>query len=355
MASKKDPFRGFRSVRRERLSRRQQERRKQRIAFGFIVGFILLVLGVIAYGYFTTFVFPPRQLIVRVDDTRYTMGDMIKILRMMQRGSEFFGQRMDLSTVPFQIPLSLAQREIIANSVPRFNINVTDEEIDQEIRSRLLPSIPEGQEVDQEQLDREFTERYRQYLNAIQFSVAEYMDLVKADLEREKVREIVGQDVPRVAEQIHINAIAMGPSDEYEILKSKFEDGTPWEQLVVEFNQDPTLAGEKGDLGWFPREVLETLDDMLFGLEIGELSEPIFDQNSRVVYMVSEKADARELDEEDREALKTRAMQKWLDEQWDKFDIETNFTSDDYAWVTKQLGISTILAAPQQQPNPLAQ
>ena len=141
MTSKKDPFRGFRSARQERLSRRQKEHRKQRIAMGLIASFIILVLGVVMYGYVTTFVLPPRQVIVRVDDTKYTMGDMIQVLRMMQRGSEFFGQKMDLSTVPFQVPLSLAQREIIARAVPRFNINVSEDHIDNEIRSRLLPTV----------------------------------------------------------------------------------------------------------------------------------------------------------------------------------------------------------------------
>ena len=81
------------------------------------------------------------------------------------------------------------------------------------------------------------------------------------------------------------------------------------------------------------------LDEFLFGLEIGKLSEPMSEQNGQVVYMISEKADAREIDYDDRESLKTHALQEWLDEQWDKYDIETNFTSDDYAWVTKQLGI----------------
>ena len=343
MTSRKDPFKGFKSARRERLSRRQQEKRKQRIAVGFITGFILLVVGVVVYGYVSTFVMPPRQVIVRVDETRYTMGDMIQILRMMQRGSEFFGQRMDLSTVPFQIPLSLAQREIIARAVPRFDISITEPEIDEEIRVRLMPNVPEGEEVNQEQLEREFNERYRQYLNAIQFSEGEYRDLVKADLERDALRESVGADVPSVQEQVHLHAIALGQGSDFAVFESKFQDGTPWEQLIEEFNQDPNLANEDGDLGWVPRDVYQDLDGIIFNLEAGELSEPIYEQNVQLVYMVSEKSEARELEEEDRETLKTRALQKWLDDQWDNYDIETSFTSEDYAWVTKQLGISSIL------------
>ena len=343
MTTRKDPFRGFKSARRDQLSRHRREQKKQRVALGAIAGFILVILAVIAYGYFSTFVLPPRKLAVRVDDTRYTMGDMMKILRMMQKGSEFFGQSLDLSTTPFQIPLTLVQREIIASSVPRFGIEVLPEEIDLEIRLRLLPAPAEGEEVDPVQLEREFNERYRGYLNAIQFSESEYRALVEADLEREQLREIVGENVPTVAEQIHLHSIGLGPNDDIEILKIKHKDGTPWEQLVREFNQDPALDSNKGDLGWVPRGIFDTQDDLLFSLEINELSESIFGRDFQVFYMVSEKADARTIDDNYRETLKTRALQEWLDNEWDKFDIETHFTSDDYAWVAQQLGISSIL------------
>lgn len=283
------------------------------------------------------------KIVVRVDDTRYTMGDMMKILRMMQKGSEFFGQRLDLSTTPFQIPLTLVQREIIARSAPSFGIEVLPEEIDLEIRARLLPAPAEGEEVDPVQLEREFKERYRGYLNAIQFSEAEYRALVEADLEREHLREIVGESVPTVAEQIHLHSIGLGPGDDIEVFKIKHKDGTPWEQLVKEFNQSPALDSNKGDVGWVPRGIFDTLDDLLFSLDINELSEPIYERDFQVFYLVSEKAVARTVDDDDRETLKTKALQDWLDNEWDKFDIETHFTSDDYAWVAQQLGISSVL------------
>jgi len=327
--------------------------KKQRVAVIFIAVFMLLILGVVSFGYISTFVLPPRKLVVRVDDTRYTMGDMIKILRMMQLGSEFFGQRMDLSTVPFQIPLSLAQNEIIARNAPRYSLQVTDAEIDQEIRSRLLPAPDPSQQVPQEQLDKEFKERYKQYINAIRLSEKEYRTVVKADIFRTKMTEVIGQDIPKIAPQVHVFGISLGQSSaNYNILKTKFKDGTPWAQLVKEFNQDATLAQQKGDVGWFPQGIDPTLDELFFNtLKVGEISEALTEsgggQNNTVVYMVSEKVDARPIDDNNMQALKNKALQSWLDDQWDKFDIETHFTSDDYAWVAKQLGISSILPTPQ--------
>lgn len=349
MSAKKDMFQSFKSARRAQISRRRQEQQKQRIAMVLIASFMLVVLAVIAYGYVSTFVLPPRKLAVRVDNTRYTMGDMIKILRMMQKGSEFFGQKLDLSTTPFSVPLTLVQREIIARAIPLYRIQITPKEVDDEIRSRLLPAPAEGQEVDQAQLDREFKERYRQYLSAIQFSEDEYRRLVKADLERDRFREILGQDIPRVAEHIRLYAIALEPNDNVEILKTKYKDGTPFEQLVKEFNKDPDLTKQKGEIGWLPRKVLEQpVDDMVFNLEIGKLSEPVSDKDAKIVYMASEKAAARQISPENMEVLKNRALQEWLDNEWDKYDIETHFTSDDYAWVAKQLGISSVLQQTQQ-------
>ena len=66
-------------------------------------------------------------------------------------------------------------------------------------------------------------------------------------------------------------------------------------------------------------------------------------------FIVSERAEARELDPEDLDALKTAALQTWINEQRAKFDVYSNFDSEIYAWMLEQLGLS---AAPQEEEEP---
>ena len=328
--------------RRRQLSRRQQERRKQLIAVAAIGVFILVIGGVIAYGYITTFVLPSRQLVAQVNEVKYTTGDLIRILRMMQAGAEFSGQSLNLASLPFQVINGLVDNELISQAAPRFGILISLEEVDEEIRSRILPPVSQGQVTDPDQLDREFAERYREYLNTIQFSEAEHRKLIKQDLYRSRLREILGQSVPAVAEQIHIHVIPLDTNENYEILKRKFEDGTPFKELASEFSIDPAFAADGSDLGWVPRGALSSQEEFLFDLEVGKLSDPIPQpQGEALVYLVSEKADAREIDDDDRDTLKNGALQDWLLEERPNNEVKTNFDSDTYYWVIEQLEISS--------------
>ncbi|MBI4299391.1 MAG: peptidylprolyl isomerase [Chloroflexi bacterium] len=342
MTSRRQETKTAASSRRRQISRRQQERRKQLIALSAIGVFIALIGGIIAYGYATTFVLPPRQMVVQVNDLKYTAGDLVKILRQMQVGAEFAGQPLDLASAPFQVLTSLVDNELLERAAPRLGVTVFPDEIDEEIRSRLLPPVPEGQEVDQAQLEKEFRERYRQYLNTLQLSDSAYKQQVKKDIFRYKATEILGRDVPTVAEQIHLHAISMANDANYEVLKKKFEDGTPFKELAKEFSSDPSLVTDGGDLGWAPRGVLGVQEDLIFGLEVGTLSSPIpqTSGNEPMVFMVSEKAEAREIDPEHRQTLKGRAVQAWLIEERKHYNIKTNFDSDRYYWVVEQIGLS---------------
>ena len=58
--------------------------------------------------------------------------------------------------------------------------------------------------------------------------------------------------------------------------------------------------------------------------------------------MVSEKADAREVDEEHLPILRARVLKGWFSEEWGLHDIQyhgfsNGFDSETYAWVNWQL------------------
>ena len=59
---------------------------------------IFLILAVFAVGYVIAFVLPPRELVVRVNDVKYTRGDLVELVRIKQRGAEFAGGSIDSST-----------------------------------------------------------------------------------------------------------------------------------------------------------------------------------------------------------------------------------------------------------------
>ena len=115
--------------------------------------------------------------------------------------------------------------------------------------------------------------------------------------------------------------------------------------IVREFSRDARDTVRKsGELGWMPRGILEDYDDVLFDLEVGQLSQrlPDFeDKTNRVFFyfMVGGKEQARDLSEEHWNELKSRALTDWVNERRAEFDVYSALNSDVYDWVLLQLGV----------------
>ena len=358
--------------RRRETSRVQQIQRRRRVAFAVIaVMLLVIVVGVIGVGYTLVFVLPPQERVVSVNDVTYTRGDMVKMLRIRQRLIEDSGQRIDTSTDIFQALQLIVENEIISQSAPSIGITVSDEEVDQQIQATIIFQAGGGLAgKSDEQLDREFKELYGNFLNSSQISEDEHRDIVRRTLLREKVRQYVGESVPGVAKQYHVYRLAVNQEDEIDIMFTKFKDYVKnssdplllheaFKAITREFSREaPELVRRGGEVGWVPLGVLEDYDDVIATVEVGELSDPIPNRDQRqqaFIFMVSEIDELRELAPVNHEALKTRALERWINEQRREHEVYAVFNSDIYAWMIQQLGISTAITPSPQPTNPFQQ
>ena len=113
---------------------------------------------------------------------------------------------------------------MISQAAPSQGISVSREEVTNSIRAVLAPSADEALGKSAAQVEREFEERHRQFLNASQVSEAEHRDLVRKSLLREKFRQFAGDQVPAYAEQVYLHRIAMGRQDEIDVMQTKLMD-----------------------------------------------------------------------------------------------------------------------------------
>ncbi|MFC2040999.1 hypothetical protein ACFLTY_01605, partial [Chloroflexota bacterium] len=77
-------------------------------------------------------------------------------------------------------------------------------------------------------------------------------------------------------------------------------------------------------------------------LDIGDVSEPQFSEERALLFMVSEKAVVRELDEDSLQALKTRALEDWLGQEKKLHEVSfhglnNGFDSETNAWINWQI------------------
>ena len=143
-------------------------------------------------GYYLEFFRPPRELAGQVRDVRFTMGDLVDRIRVLQGINRYQGGRVDLSTVPFEYLQDMIQAEIVRQAAPGLGFSVTDDDIDAELRRRFRPTArTPDQEVGEGQLDQEYDNALTTFLTSTKLSEDEYRRLVEEDLLR---RQLVPAD-----------------------------------------------------------------------------------------------------------------------------------------------------------------
>ena len=329
----------------------EKDKRKQRVVIGLGIVVALMVIAIPLYGWITTFIMPPRVTIVRVNDTSYDMGYLLKIMRMVQRQSEAQGQQVNLGTIPFQLVSDLAEDELIFQGSQAIGLTVTDEELNAKLRTEFLGALDTDAGHTEADLELEFRERYRQFLNQIQLSAGEYETIATRNLYRLKLEEHLGVTVPTVLPQIHLFAVAVQTQEQANEAKTEFDRGTSFAEVVAAYSLDPEAVRTEGEVGWAPYGVLDPMvADFLFDeLKTGEVSDPIpqFDSASSqeffVLYYIPEREESREVSEDNFTSLRTQAVLDWVSAQRDINDVSTSFDSNQYAWLAKKLQLTTNL------------
>jgi hypothetical protein len=320
---------------RRRVPRWQIEKQRQRLAFAVGGVVMLFILALPIWGYITTFVMPPRQVVATINGEPIVMRDLVRSVRVSQRTAEASRESLDLGTLPFEALNSLVESELIRQMAPRLGISVGTNAVNSEIRARLLSDVQAENEAD---LEIEFQERFRVYLNLIQLSEKEYRDRVMLELLLEQIRDVVGREVSPIQPMIHVYQLTVEDQDSVETIQELSGQGVSFEELIKEYEVNEDAKEAEGEVGWLPRGLLPDDKDFIFDLEVGELSEPGLREDGMVVFfVVREKADAREVGDEFLFQLKQSALEEWISETRQQEDVQTTFGSEQYDWLVNQL------------------
>jgi parvulin-like peptidyl-prolyl isomerase len=328
-----------------------QEAKRQKVAIILGIAIILTVIGIVGYGYFDKFIAPPRVLAAQIRDTVYTQGDLLKRVRLIRNSQG----TVDLSTAPFQILNDIVSAELIRQGAPYYQVLVTDEDVESLIKINFFPNVLEGQDVDPGQIDREYKEAYRTFLNAAQISDREYRVLVEDIIYRSFLREALGEQIPGELEHVEVNWIFQPtevtpdpqnppptPIDIMDRLKAE-----EFHEVAGEVSRDSRFDNDgDGYVGWVPIGAFPDLDKALFGTEeeplvIGRISDPIYIEGGVYILQVIAGPEERLINPGMKEQLKDSTLDEWVGiqrnigarEGW----LEVNFNSELYAWVAEQI------------------
>ncbi|MFC1897729.1 hypothetical protein ACFLX8_04095 [Chloroflexota bacterium] len=303
---------------------RDETRKHRRTTFIIASAVLILILIIVGVSYYFSENARYRRLtVITVDDTTVSMDSFLMKTRLA-------------GIDPMIMMDTLTNEQLIKLEAPQYIAEVSPEDIAQELR-RMAHG--EGETIS----ESEFKEWYRQLLNEIDLTDSEYKEIVTTGLLSARLSEYLAARVPTVAEQIHLHSVSLNAEDMEKIWGEEKEDR---DKLASEIWQAKQSEAKVNDEGWLPRGILPYGFDLVaFSLTIGDISEPVAhsgeDPTSDELYyyllMVSEKADAQDINEESLQILQDRALDDWLLEEIELHNITWNFNSEIYAWVNWQL------------------
>ena len=322
---------------RRQAGRQQRERRRQIWVLAFAAVIILVVLAIPAYGYYATFVAPPRHTVFSVNGVERSLGEVAKLAKANVAAIVNRGGQPNLSTLPIDITLNLLNEELVNQGAPRLGIEVSREEVDAEVRSRHYPKPKVGEQTDSEALEREFRETYRQYLDFTKFSEDQYRELVRRSVLRGKVQAYLSDQVPQRTEQVYAHWIHVRDDTLTEEIAGRLEQGEAFDRLARIYNIGDPYADDNGEVGWVPRGAFRELDSTLFSIEHDMVSEPLLILPNAYFIKVTAGPEDQPISEKMRTLLQTRVLEEWLEVERDNNLIEFSFGSEEYQWVIDQV------------------
>lgn len=173
---------------------------------------------------------------------------------------------------------------------------------------------------------------YTNWLNVVKentgLSEATYRQIFRTVVLRDKLREALAEEVSTSAEQANARHILVETEAEAQTVLERLQAGEDFADVAAELSIDPGSAAEGGDLGFVPRGAfVEPVDEAVFSLPIGEISEPIQTQFGWHIIEVLQR-EVRELSAIDYQRAQRLALSEWLDAARVEATIQDFWTAD---------------------------
>lgn len=331
--------------------RRETERRRRHrfTRILSLAGILLLITALVipATGYFVVFVQPHRETALVINDARYTWGDYLTRLKMIIAEAQAIGtwSPESLNNLIFDMVNDLERREIVKQYAPLENVAVSEPEIDNEMKARIVgvsnvdnPDIPES----------EYRERLRLRLEILQVSEEFFREIAREQALMNKLEAVLQESIPAKLEQRHLYEIRFNSSDtdliDARTALDRYDAGESFQDLARELSDDNAIAEQGGDLGWVPRGIKEEYDDIMAQLDDGEVSGPVITSTGVSIFLAEGELELRDVREDHIKPLQDQALRAWIAaRRAELVELDAlsrpagGLSSERYSWVLEQL------------------
>lgn len=350
----------------EMMRQRERAALKNRPFMIAAVIFFIAIMAIPAWAFYQTYVLPPRQIVVQVEDSIYTRGDVVNYIRFNQRLSEDLGLPFELGSSAFEAIQTLQSNELAYRLAPRYGITVEQYEVDERLEDLLGFVAEQSVDPDSSEYRANVEEAKRQFLNRAGMSEEAYRDFIRKTMFKERLRSEVASNISRIQPQVEVYQIVLTSRDQSKInqIERDLNSGRSVADVVLDFSEDPNVRRGNGYLGWLPEGVRTDLDSFLFGrkrnedgtpgeriLPLRTLSPGRYDEATQTWtgHIVSQEAEAREITDAHFEALSDRAIEIFINEHRTDFSPTAQINSEVYEWINNQVRFAAIVPTPTPQ------
>jgi parvulin-like peptidyl-prolyl isomerase len=201
--------------------------------------------------------------------------------------------------------------------------------------------------LDETALQTNYTNWLTILANQVGLTEAQYRQIYRATLLKEKLQDALGAEVAKVAEQSHARHILVETEDEAKKVIERLNKGEDFADLAQEVSKDTGSGAEGGDLGFVPRgRFVKPVDEAVFTLPIGEISQPIQSDFGWHVVEVLEREE-RELLPQDLSRNQRQAYTDWVGTARTAANIQDNWSTAKVPRDTSTAFLTPIALPPQ--------
>ena len=297
------------------VARAEREHRQRQLIIALVIAVGIIVIVLVGVGIYDSYFVKPNKPVAVVNgeeiqaglfETRVRwaqrtlvaqMGSQIELLNAFADEPELTqtlqGQILELQT-QLSNPALLAQdvfdqmttEAVFRQEAERRGITVSAEEIDNTIYG-LFDFYPDGtptpsptsegenseegesgstelpQPIPTVYTREDFDEDYKIFVESLRdfrIKEADFRDLVNNQLFQAKVQEAfqAEMDIPENEEQVLVQHLIVQDEAVAEEVFQRYEDGQPWEELVLEYSEDTSTNENAGEIGWLSLRDLQS-------------------------------------------------------------------------------------------------
>lgn len=279
------------------------------------VAVVLVALGLIAYGYWDTYLRPAREPAVRVGSRTYDMTYFVRRMRLaLTEPSGISPSPALIAALPEQLAQDIINEETALQRALSLGVAVSDDDIDKELAARVR-AIVTTDEQGHVQRSPSFEVTVREVLKDSGLTLAQYRRAVHGQLLLREIQKHFERQIPDAAPGVQLRVITVKDEAKARDLKRQLDGGADFAQLATAQSEDASKSNG-GLRDWAPKGSLpQAVEEVAYRLPVGAVSDPFAVDGQWYIIKVEDRSENREITPQQKSDMAKKQRDDWLAEQ----------------------------------------